>query len=91
MVNHPEKLNIKLEDIPFQCDWTMCWIKQGKKDGWLQYYSTSEPECVNYPDESWDEIDLDCDVADELEKASKTQLLLAEIIQQFLQVSTREQ
>ena len=40
-------------------------------------------------DESWDDIDLDCDVADELEKASKTQSLLAEIMPDFHDISSR--
>ena len=48
----------------------MCWIKQGVQDGWLslQYDPLSSiveldhwyPDCSNYPDASWDDVDLEC-------------------------------
>ena len=64
-------------------------MKQEQQDGWLDDHYSNTRGCVNYPDESWDDIDLDCDVADELEKASKTQSLLAEIMPDFHDISSR--
>ena len=68
---HPDSIFISLDHNPFHCDSRMCWIKQGVQDGWLsiQYDPLSSivepdhwyPDCTNYPDESWDDVDLECD------------------------------
>ena len=68
-VGHPDSIFISLDHNPFHCDSRMCWIKQGVQDGWLslQYPSSIVepdhwyPDCTNYPDESWDDVYLECD------------------------------
>ena len=67
---HPDSIFIFLDNNPFHCDTKMCWIKQGVQDGWLslQYDPLSSilepdhwyPDCTNYPDDSWDDVDLEC-------------------------------
>ena len=83
---HPDDLRLYLNGNPFQCDWRVCWIQQAKHDGWLQTRDSYQPECVNHPDASWEDVNLDCDVMDELEKASETKSALDEITQSFLEI-----
>ena len=49
-----------------QCDSRMCWLKQGKKPGWLSFYDwyicTAGPVCANYGGQSLGDIGLDYDV-----------------------------
>ena len=43
-----------------QCDSRMCWIQKCIQDGWIKNYY-APPECVNYSDVDFAEIDLDCE------------------------------
>ena len=89
--DHPESLEITLGGNPFMCDWRMCWVKQAEQDEWLQYtvylQQDLRPQCENFPGESWNDINMDCDVADELEKASGTRRLINEILNDILVVA----
>ena len=88
---HPPTLEVTLGGNPFQCDWRMCWIKQAERDEWLTYTIYLQhgirPECENFPDQDWDDIDLDCDVAEEQEEASETQGLMNEILNDILEIA----
>ena len=56
-----------LDGNPFTCDFRLCWIQRGQEEGWIEFLTDDwEPDCVNYPDEAWSNVDLDCEVADEL-------------------------
>ena len=57
---HPQNISLYLEGNPMQCDSRMCWIQKGVQDGWIKNY-WAPPECVNYPDVDFAEIDLDCE------------------------------
>lgn len=60
--------------IDFHCDSEMCWVKDAERDGWLHLspwvvgnMGSAEildhgaaPRCANYPDQSWDDVDLNC-------------------------------
>ena len=49
---------------PLQCDWRMCWIKQGERDRWitLSKEAYGKPYCANFPDVPWDNISILCPV-----------------------------
>ena len=57
---HPRKLGLKLGGNPLQCDSRMCWIKRGEDAGWIYWEEDSVPECENFPDTAWQDVDLDC-------------------------------
>ena len=50
----------------FQCDSRMCWVKQAEEEGWITWYKKSstkpggKPLCVNYADDDWDDITINC-------------------------------
>ena len=56
---HPQNAYVLLGGNPMHCDSRMCWIQKGKQDGWIKN-SWASPECVNYPDEHFMEVGLDC-------------------------------
>ena len=35
---HPEHLTLSLSGNPFQCDNTMCWLKEGADQGWITWH-----------------------------------------------------
>lgn len=60
---HPENLTLHIGANPLQCDCRMCWIKQAQEDGWMHpsfFAYSQKPDCANYPDREWKDIDLDC-------------------------------
>ena len=62
------RLILLLDGNPFDCDFRLCWIKKGQEEGWIEFLTDDwEPDCVNYPDEAWTDVDLDCEVEDEVE------------------------
>ena len=59
---HSDHLTLLLTDNPLYCDWKMCWIKEGERDGWITLYQRKwwKPTCTSYPGIPWDYIKLKC-------------------------------
>ena len=55
-------LTLLLANNNLQCNWRMCWIKQGEQNGWitLTLGPYVKPSCLNYPGIDWNEIILNC-------------------------------
>ena len=72
---------------PFHCDVRMCWLRDAEQQGRVHFRTIyddnrEDPECVNYPDEEWREVPLDCSsVPDEFREAAKAQGLLEQLLQ----------
>ncbi len=61
-ITRPASLILELDENPLQCDTSMCWTKQGEQDGWFTWsFSFTDPECANYPDTDWPDVNLQCD------------------------------
>ncbi len=58
----PPALQLQLSLNPFQCNSSLCWIKQAERDGWLTWWDGDAfaPQCHNYPASVWSRINLDC-------------------------------
>ena len=75
------RLILLLDGNPFDCHFRLCWIKTGQEEGWIEFLTDDwEPDCVNYPDEAWSNVDLDCEVEDELAEAMKIMTALQQLI-----------
>ena len=57
---HPDQLELALDGNPLQCDGRMCWVQRGEQDGWVhfEYKYDWVPQCVNYPNIPWKQINL---------------------------------
>ncbi len=60
-ITRPARLSLALRQNPFQCDTTLCWVKQGQQDGWFTWWLGYDPDCANYPDTNWSDVNLQCD------------------------------
>ena len=58
------KLTLLIANNSLQCNWRICWIKQGEQDGWitLTLGPYLKQSCLNYPGIDWNEIILNCSV-----------------------------
>ena len=62
-IGHPAKLELLIHANPFYCDERLCWLKEGEKEGWLDYDSRTQryaPSCSNHPGVHWNDINLGC-------------------------------
>ncbi len=59
-ITRPASLVLELDWNPLQCDTSLCWVKQAEQDGWLTLDSDSDPDCANYPDTDWPDVNLQC-------------------------------
>ena len=61
---HPFKLEVTLNDNPFQCNQNLCWLKQAEQDQWLTWGRessiTHSPRCTNFPNTLWSNSSLGC-------------------------------
>ena len=57
-------LTLLLANKPLQCDWKICWIKEGEGEGWINLSKGcyGKPYCANFPDIPWDSITAFCSV-----------------------------
>ena len=64
--SHPFKLEVTLNDNPFQCNQNLCWLKQAEQDQWLTWGRessiTHSPLCTDFPNTLWSNISLGCTV-----------------------------
>ena len=84
------RLILLLDGNPFDCDFQLCWIKRGQEEGWIEFITDDwEPDCANYPDEAWSDVDLDCEVEDELAEAMKIMTALQQQMNMIRNVTDR--
>ena len=59
-----DHLTLLLGNNPLQCDWKICWIKDGEREEWINLSKGSygKPYCANFPDVPWDSITAFCSV-----------------------------
>ena len=59
---HPAYLDTSLSGNPLVCDERLCWVKRGAQDRWLWFAGsgTYKPQCANFPNTTWDDVDLNC-------------------------------
>ena len=60
---HPSYLDISFSGNPLFCDRELCWVTKGTRDCWLWFAGsgdTYKPQCVNFPNTTWDNVDLNC-------------------------------
>ena len=63
---HPPVVTLSLGGNPLQCESNLCWLKQGKRDGWIKSFTrddrdmAGEPECRNMPNVSLGRVSLRC-------------------------------
>ncbi len=67
-ITRPAHLKLALGNNPFQCDTSLCWMKQAEwtqqaeQDGWLIWEFNVDPDCANYPiGTQWEDVNLQCD------------------------------
>ena len=66
-LNYPAALKLQLQLNPFQCNSSLCWIKQAESDGWLTWWDGDRfaPQCYNFPVSTWSRVNLDCQIKGE--------------------------
>ena len=62
---HPVEVTLLLFQNPLKCNSSLCWVKQGEREGWISWYydfTMFPPECENYPGVAWTDVKLPCSV-----------------------------
>lgn len=63
IAEHPEKIVLVPWGNPWECDSRLCWMREAQREGWLHFLSWGPAwsmKCANFPDLSWEEVDLGC-------------------------------
>ena len=60
LLEHPSKLTLRLAKNSFVCTDNMCWLKEGEQKGWMQVDTFRSLKCVNFPNVTFGDVELDC-------------------------------